>query len=130
MMAFVGAGRRSAIEEVLAAQAEAMGAADDSALFAREVGSAATRAILAMTEGDPALAVDLWRDVRNRAHRFGGSHAQRDLIDLSLIAAASRAGQDRLAQALCAERLAARPEPHVAWLSAIAGGRRAEALAA
>lgn len=130
MMAFVGAGRRSAIEEVLAAQAEAMGAADDSALFAREVGSAATRAILAMTEGDPALAVDLWRDVRNRAHRFGGSHAQRDLIDLSLIAAASRAGQDRLAQALCAERLAARPEPHVAWLAAIAGGRRAEALAA
>ncbi|MFA7504946.1 MAG: tetratricopeptide repeat protein [Burkholderiaceae bacterium] len=130
MMAFVSAGRRNEIEQVLAAQAEAMLADNDNAMFTRDVGAAATRAIHAMAGGDPAQAVDLWRDVRNRAHRFGGSHAQRDLIDLSLIAAASRAGQDRLAQALCAERLAARPEPHVAWLAAIAAGRRAEPLAA
>ncbi len=130
MMAFVGAGRRAAIEEVLAAQAAAMAADDDNAMFTRDVGAAATRAIRAIAGGDPAQAVELLRGVRNRAHRFGGSHAQRDLLDLSLIAAASRAGQDRLAQALCAERLAARPEPHVAWLAAIAAGRRAEPMAA
>jgi hypothetical protein len=130
MMAFVGAGRRAAIEEVLAAQTEAMAADDDNAMFTRDVGAAATRAIRAIAEDDPARAVELLRGVRNRAHRFGGSHAQRDLIDLSLIAAASRAGQDRLAHALCAERLAARPEPHVAWLAAIAAGRQDERLAA
>jgi len=130
MMAFVRAGRRKEIEEVLAAQSEAMAADDDNAMFTRDVGAAATRAILAIAQGDPAQAVELLRTVRNRAHRFGGSHAQRDLIDLSLIAAASRAGQERLAQALCAERLAARPEPHVAWLAKIAAGGGAERLAA
>jgi hypothetical protein len=49
--------------------------------------------------------VRLIRPVREIAQRFGGSHAQRDLIDLTLIEAALRAGQHHLAAALCAERL-------------------------
>ena len=44
-------------------------------------------------------AVQLLRPVRSIAHRFGGSHAQRDLLDLTLIEAALRrrpaAGRDR-----------------------------------
>lgn len=130
MMAFVRTDRRDAIEQVLAAQERALAADDDNAMFTRDVGSATTRAILAIAEGKPAEAVELLRDVRNRAHRFGGSHAQRDLIDQTLIAAASRAGLDRLARALCDERLAARTEPHVRWLAAIAAGRQAERLVA
>jgi hypothetical protein len=47
--------------------------------------------------------------VRNSAHRFGGSHAQRDLLDLTLIEAALRDGQPGLASALAAERAAVRP---------------------
>jgi hypothetical protein len=46
--------------------------------------------------------------MRNHAHRFGGSHAQRDVIDLTLIEAAVRAGQRTLADALLAERADAR----------------------
>src|SRR5690606_25365520 len=130
MMAFVRAGRRDAIEQVLAAQERALAADDDNAMFTRDVGAASTRAILAIADGPPGQAVELLRDVRNRAHRFGGSHAQRDLIDLTLIAAASRDGQDRLARALCDERLAARPEPHVAWLASIASGRTPARMAA
>ncbi len=130
MMAFVRAGRRDAIEQVLAAQERALAADDDNAMFTRDVGAASTRAILAIADGRPGQAVELLRDVRNRAHRFGGSHAQRDLIDLTLIAAASRDGQDRLARALCDERLAARPEPHVAWLASIASGRTPARMAA
>jgi len=49
------------------------------------------------------------RDVRNGAARFGGSHAQRDLLDLTLIAAARRDGQTALERALIAERAAAQP---------------------
>lgn len=130
MMAFVRAGRREPIEQVLAAQERAMAADDDNAMFTRDVGSATTRAILAIAEGKPGKAVELLRPVRNRAHRFGGSHAQRDVIDLTLIAAASRDGQDRLARALCDERIAARPEPHVAWLASIASGRKPARMAA
>ena len=55
--------------------------------------------------GGMASAVALLRPLRSRAHRFGGSHAQRDLIDLTLIEAAARDGQQRLADALRAERM-------------------------
>ena len=44
------------------------------------------------------------RPLRSHAHRFGGSHAQRDLIDLTLIEAAARDGQNLLADALRRER--------------------------
>jgi hypothetical protein len=112
MMAYVGAGRDKAAETVLEAQAAALESAGDNAEFTREVGSAATRAIRAFGDGNYAETVRLLRPVRNRAHRFGGSHAQRDLIDLTLIVAASRAGQNRLATALLAERAgAARKAP-------------------
>ena len=44
------------------------------------------------------------------AHRFGGSHAQRDVVHLTLLEAALRAGRTRLAQALAAERTALKPD--------------------
>ena len=47
---------------------------------------------------------ELLRRVRREAARFGGSHAQRDVLDLTLIAAAERAGDDSLADALRRER--------------------------
>jgi len=48
--------------------------------------------------------VRLLRPIRSYAHRFGGSHAQRDVLDLTLIEAARRAGQKALAAALETER--------------------------
>ncbi len=110
MMAFVGAGRARAADAVLEAQRAAMDAAGDNAQFTREVGHPATRAIKAFGDGDYAETVRLLRPIRHYAHRFGGSHAQRDLLDLTLIEAATRSGQDRLAAALRAERASARCE--------------------
>ncbi len=40
---------------------------------------------------------------------FGGSHAQRDVIDWTLTEAAIRGGERRLAEALANERLALKP---------------------
>lgn len=74
------------------------------------MGHAATRAIKAFGDGDYAEAVRLLRPIRSYTHPFGGSHAQRDVIDLTLIEAASRAGQDKLAAALLAERFSAKRE--------------------
>ena len=47
--------------------------------------------------------------VRDIAHRFGGSHAQRDLITLTLIEAALRDGQASRARHFIAERLVHKP---------------------
>jgi hypothetical protein len=56
--------------------------------------------------------------VRGIANRFGGSHAQRDVLDLTLIEAALRAGQQDLAKALAAERTTAKPDSPLARLFA------------
>ena len=108
MMAFVGSGREPAQQAVIASlQAAAAGAADTAA-FAREVGLDAALAIQAFGQGRYADTVRLLRPLRSYAHRFGGSHAQRDVIDLTLIEAAKRSDQKALASALAAERLARR----------------------
>ena len=116
MMAFVGAGRREAQAAVLESLEAAARGETDTAAFAREVGLPAARAIQAFGEGRYADCVQLLRPVRGHAHRFGGSHAQRDLVDLTLIEAALRAGLQPLASALAAERLARRPESPLARL--------------
>ncbi|AFL73416.1 tetratricopeptide repeat protein [Thiocystis violascens] len=110
MMAFTGAQRREAAKRVFAAQERAVQDAGDNRLFVGEVGSPVTRAIHAFGEGDYAETVRLLRPVRDRANRFGGSHAQRDLIDLTLIEAALRDGQLALARALIAERIDLKPD--------------------
>jgi hypothetical protein len=127
MMAFVGAGRAKTADAVLEAQRAAIDAAGDNAQFTREVGDTATRAIKAFGDGDYAETVRLLRPIRSYAHRFGGSHAQRDLLDLTLIEAATRAGQDRLAAALRAERTYARRETFPAKLKNLRANRPAAA---
>ena len=62
------------------------------------------------SQGDYDEVVRRLKPIRGIAHRFGGSHAQRDVIDLTLIEAAFRSGQAGLASALAAERQDARPD--------------------
>ncbi|MEO6269814.1 MAG: hypothetical protein ABIP08_05880 [Lautropia sp.] len=97
-----------------------------SGAFAREVGLAAARAMHAFGERRYVDTVRLLRPIRHQAHRFGGSHAQRDVIDLTLIEAAIRAGRRTLTTALSQERLARRPESPLAQLFV----RRAAAMPA
>jgi hypothetical protein len=105
VMAFVGAQRPDAVAAVLETQQWAMQQCNDNEAFTREVGHSLTLAIKSFGQGRYDECVRLIRPVRDIAQRFGGSHAQRDLLDLTLIEAAQRAGQHHLAAALCAERL-------------------------
>lgn len=107
MMAFVGSGRLAAARALLATQEAALGRGGDNVEFVAEVGLPVMEALLAFGEGRYADAADGLRSVRNRAARFGGSHAQRDLLDLTLIESASRAGDRALERTLRAERLLA-----------------------
>jgi hypothetical protein len=115
-MAFVGAGRKESLARVIEAQKQVMQRDNDNAMFTRKVGHPVVLAIKAF--GDGKYNDTLWRlrEVRNVAHRFGGSHAQRDVIDLTLIEAALRSGQQSVATALVSERLATRPKSPLARL--------------
>jgi tetratricopeptide (TPR) repeat protein len=73
----------------------------------------------AFAAGDPTRALHRLVDIRQRAHVVGGSHAQRDVIDLTLIAAAARAGNVSLAEALLGERVERKPSAKAAGLDLI-----------
>lgn len=120
MMAFAATGREAAQQAVLQAQAAAMQRDEDNAHFTQAVGSAATRAMQAFAEGNHASCVQLLRRIRSGAQRFGGSHAQRDVLDLTLLEAARRGGLDALAAGLQAERIALRPRTRAAAPLALA----------
>jgi tetratricopeptide (TPR) repeat protein len=76
---------------------------------AERAGHRLLEAFAAFAAGQPEVAVDLLIDIRPEAHAVGGSHAQRDVIDLTLIAAAARSGQAGLTRALVTERTARKP---------------------
>jgi len=120
MIAFVGAGRVKEQQAVLEAQRAVLDGeltvAADNLAFTREVGHPATRAIQAFGQGRYAECVELLRPIRHISHRFGGSHAQRDLLDQTLIEASRRAGFDALTIALVRERVALRPRSPLAAL--------------
>ena len=71
--------------------------------------TSAVRAVVAFGEGRYDEAVDTLWPARRTFHHFGGSHAQRDALERTLVEASLRAGRHALAERLLAERLAVRP---------------------
>jgi hypothetical protein len=76
---------------------------------ARDVGLPLMRGVLALARGEAETACELLLPVRSQAQRLGGSHAQRDLIDQTLLAAAAQSRRTSLGRALLNERLMAKP---------------------
>lgn len=91
---------------------------------AREVGLPLVRGLLALARGDADAAVQLMWPARAKAQCLGGSHAQRDLIDQTLLAAAAQAGDSARAmgRALLNERCLAKPATPLTrhWAEALA----------
>ncbi|MCK6453352.1 MAG: tetratricopeptide repeat protein [Alphaproteobacteria bacterium] len=115
MMTLVASGREREADRLLANVVASAAGSGTNAMMAREVGVPVCRALHAFGRGDYDTAIDLLMPVRAIAHRFGGSHAQRDLLSLTLIEAALRAGRGRLARALLAERTELKPASPFAW---------------
>ncbi len=105
VMALVGAGLWAEVDAVLESLAAAAGGAGTNAMMSREVGLPVAKAFAAFGRGRYDIAIDELLPVRAHAHRFGGSHAQRDLVHLTLVESALRAGRAPLARALAAERI-------------------------
>src|SRR5882724_9358461 len=112
VMAFGLAGNTERTERVIASNRHL--SAPTNASAAERAGLALLEAFGAFVAGHPDRAIDLLIDIRPRANAVGGSHAQRDVIDLTLIAAAARAGDDSLARALVTERVARKPTAEAA----------------
>ena len=112
VMAFGLAGDVRRTERVIASNRHLT--APTNAGAAERAGLALLEAFAAFAAGRPDRAIDLLIDIRPRANAVGGSHAQRDIIDLTLIAAAARAGDDGLARALVTERAARKPTAEAA----------------
>lgn len=109
LLAHLGAGREDAALRVHDALRAAEARDNDNARFSSDVGRPLADAVLALHRRQPAEAAQQLRRVRNHAQRFGGSRAQRDLIDLILLEAVARSGDESLLQALVSERRAVRP---------------------
>ena len=126
MLALLGSGDMARAQALLAAATEHANA--DNGEMTREVGVPLMRGLMAFAQGDAAQACSLLYPLRTVAHHFGGSHAQRDLIDQTLLAAAVRAGDTALGQALLNERRLAKPvTPLTEHWAARIGSRRAAA---
>jgi hypothetical protein len=112
VIAMLGAGQQGRAEAWLSRCAERVLLPDQSRRanqsVAREVGLPVMRALVAFGRGDVDAAATTLYSAREVAQRFGGSHAQRDLLDLSLLAAAAR-GSGAIGRAVLNERLLARP---------------------
>ena len=106
LLALLGSGDRARATALVAAAGSQ--AQEDNRTMASEVGLPLMRGLVAFTAGDAAQACRLIYPLRAVAHRFGGSHAQRDLIDLTLLAAAA-AAEPALGRALLNERRLAKP---------------------
>jgi len=95
----------------------------DNAAVTRQVGRPLIDAMFDFADKRYAEAIEAMLPLRYDAVRIGGSHAQRDIVDLTLVAAAERAGEANLARALLAERAALRPTSR--WRAAYARAKAA-----
>jgi tetratricopeptide (TPR) repeat protein len=122
VMTFGLAGDQARNGRILAANRHLAAPANRQA--AERAGLRLLEGFAAFTAGQPEATVDLLIDIRPEAHAVGGSHAQRDVIDLTLIAAAARSGQPGLARALVSERAVRKPaaEPSARALVLANGG--------
>jgi tetratricopeptide (TPR) repeat protein len=107
VMAFGLAGEHDRAEAILDANTDLTAPTNRRA--AERAGLRLLEAFRRHAEGKPALTAELLIDIRPEAHAVGGSHAQRDVIDLTLITAAARSGDAALTRALVTERVARKP---------------------
>ena len=109
VLTHAGAGRMDLAHRVLDAVAAKAGEESLCGAVAADTGLPLLRGVIALSEERYDEAVQTLLPVRDTAFRFGGSHAQRDLVEQTLLAAAIRAGQRSLAKHLLNERLMAKP---------------------
>jgi tetratricopeptide (TPR) repeat protein len=117
VMALVGAGRIADAEQrvtELAGSVHRNGQGTNVAMTS-EIGLPASRAIIRYAQGRYDDVVAELLPIRRVFQHFGGSHAQRDALQRTLLMAALRSNQNDLAAALTSERLSTRESSVYGW---------------
>lgn len=109
VMSHLGAERQERVDDVLAAYRRDSNGASEVDAWRRDIGLPVIEGFLAFHAGKYDQAVEKLHPVRFIANAFGGSHAQRDVIDWTLTEAAIRGGLTDVAMALANERLGHKP---------------------
>jgi tetratricopeptide (TPR) repeat protein len=121
LIAYAFAGREQDVNRLLTTLERSAAGSGTNAENLRAVGLPVALAIVALAAGRPGEALERLLPVRSRSYRIGGSHAQRDLLQLTVAGAALAAGNARVARALAAERTELKPaSPHNWRLTALA----------
>jgi tetratricopeptide (TPR) repeat protein len=109
VMANLGAGRDADVEVILDSLRRASAGMGESEEWARRYGLPLSEGFTAYWREDYSGAVEKLMGARAIVNGFGGSHAQRDIIDLTLLEAAIAGGEFHLARALANQRCAIKP---------------------
>lgn len=109
MFAFMATGRFDQASRLIRALEANLSGPTTSSFVIRGAGLPIMKGIFAFGQGDFENAKNLLAGYRHNSHLFGGSIAQRDVINLTLLAAASRSGDRAMVEGLIAERTLMRP---------------------
>ncbi len=113
VMAYLGAGRNQDVDRIVAVYRDTDPTASENAAWSVNIGLPLIEGFAAFWRGDYPAAVEKLHAGRFIVNGFGGSHAQRDVIDWTLTEAALRGGLNDVAEALANERLALKPHSPV-----------------
>nr|WP_286260286.1 tetratricopeptide repeat protein [Streptomyces graminofaciens] len=121
VMAYAGAGRFREAEALIADRrrwlTEATGPWTTNHTMTAKVGLPVCEALLAYAQGDHTTVVDLLWPIRREVHTFGGSHAQRDAVQRTLLESTLRAPRPDLTRLLLGERTGLSPHSPYNWLA-------------
>jgi tetratricopeptide (TPR) repeat protein len=108
VMAYLGTGRHEQVERIASGFRTSAGAAETDA-WGRSIALPLVTGFAAFWRGDYETAATELYGARHIANAFGGSHAQRDIIDWTLTEATVRGGLSAMTEALAGERLSLKP---------------------
>jgi tetratricopeptide (TPR) repeat protein len=118
-MAFVGAGLEHEAETLIASREKWLMTQPletvSNAQMTRDIGLPICNAVLAFGRGNYQETVEYLYPIRHRLHEFGGSHAQRDVVLMTLVEAALR-GNDKRAKEILNERFEVKARSPYNWL--------------
>jgi tetratricopeptide (TPR) repeat protein len=118
-MAFVGAGFEREAEMLILSRERWLTSPPEetasNAQMTRDIGLPICKAVLAFGRGEYIKVVNLLYPIRHRLHEFGGSHAQRDVVLMTLVEAALR-GNDKRAKGILNERFNVKARSPYNWL--------------
>lgn len=113
VMAYLGAGRHVDVRRIVDTLRDADPQFSEVSRWGHTIGRPLVEGFAAFWRGDYMAAVETLHGVRHVANAFGGSHAQREIINWTLTEAATRGGLGDAAQAFAGERIAVKPHSPV-----------------